>query len=761
MLAHLKEKYGNLKDLETRAAAMQDHMDTMLKNLVASGILSKEAYDNIKADNDFYAPFSVVQSKLYAQQDKQPVGISGIVKRIKGIDYQLPKTTGDALTMINSLGDALQENIITPEEYFKSSIQILNDAKGAGLISDTEYDNHIAQLENPGFKINDILDAAANMIYKSEGMALRNRMLQRLYAYKASDPQGLFIQDVDGFTAMTLPDGSTRMVPKPLSSIKVEPGMAPIKLRVGGKDVMVAVNKRAGEKLTAMSNTEMATILKVSDAVNKIFRAIVITVSPGFQIVNFLIDFTRTAMLSRYGPLAGKGLVQPMVNAALFMPQYIEALMHSALGNVGIETKTYKQWMESDSFSKGMFDNLFDNEKRIKEVNASYVKRVLTNLLELKFIEVPGSILEQTHKLATHQRGMSVEGFKPEMFTAMLGSMINRNINPNMSQQELDQAMDRLNYEVQNFAGSPNFPQTHKWMKAVSIFLQFFSARVKGEMTDYRRVANLFAGKSEGVKLSKQDVLQIGAQFLGSVYAIAMYAVMNNLGDDDEKEFDGIPPYQQENYLHAPLGYFDWEDENGEKHHLRDYAKIPLRGLTATMNVTANSFVKFYKRHNPEEFKKAGLAFMGNASPVNLHGTDLREYGESLASNLTPIFKFFVEYSFNRDTHNHRDIIPDFVTGKGMLSKFRAGEIDPWNVATKKTPQWAKDWSKFIFENTGCKISAIELDHMENTMGNPTELYDNALKKRLFRSESKYPLYVPRDVNKNTSSATVTPVTTP
>lgn len=758
-LEALREKYGNLDDFEARAKALQEHMDTMLKNLVASGILSQETYDAIKNDNDFYVPFSVVQSKLYAQQEKQPVGISGVVKRIKGIDYQLPKTQGDALTIINALGGALKEKIISPEEYFNVALQILKDAKDAGLITEVEYDTHIAALENPGFAINDILDAAANMIYKAEGMALRNRMLQRLYAYKASDPQGIFIQDVDGFDAKTLPDGSTRMVPKPLSQVKVEPGMAPIELRVGGKDVIVAVNKRAAEKLTVMSNAETADILRVADFFNKVFRATVITVSPGFQVVNFLIDFTRTSMLSRYGPLAGKGLVQPIVNAALYMPQYIEALLHSVAGNLGYKTDTYKQWMESDSFSKGMFDNLFDNEKRIKEVNAPLVKRALMNLLKLKFIEVPGSILEQTHKLATHQRGMSVEGFKPEMFTAMLGSIINRNIKPNMSQQELNDAMDRLNYEVQNFAGSPNFPQTHGWMKAVSMFLQFFSARVKGEMTDYRRVSNLFTGKSEGVKLSKQDVMQIGLQFAGSTFAIAMYAILNNLGDDDEKEFDGMPPYQRDNYLNIPLGYFDWEDENGESHHLRDYAKVPLRGLTATMNVAANSFVKYYKRHNPEEFKKAGLAFLGNASPINLHGRDERELGESLYSNLTPIFKYFIEYSFNRDTHNHKDVVPDFVTGKGMLSKYRNGDLKPWDVATKKTPQWAKDGSKWIYDNTGCSISAIELDHMENTMGNPTELYDNALKKRLFRSEAKYPLYVPKTINKHTSSATVTPVT--
>lgn len=766
-LEELTKKYGNLDDFKKRGEAFQKHMDTMLQTLVASGILSKESYDQIKADNDFYAPFSVVQSKLLAGQDKQPVGISGVIKRVKGIDYDLIKSKKKALSAIDALGGALQENIISPEEYFNTSFQILNDLKNDGKITEEEYNKHIASLENPGFAINDILDAGANMIYKAEGMALKNTMMQRLFAYKASDPDGLFIQDVDGFKATTTPGGETRMVAKPLDQIKVEPGMAPIKLRIDGKDKIVAVNKNAAAKLNDMSNYETSSLMQVADVINKIFRTSVITLSPGFQAVNFMIDFTRTAMLSRYGPLAGKGLTQPIVNAALFMPQYIEALLHSALGNVGYKTETYKQWMNSDSFSKGMFDNLFDNEKRIKEVSASTAKRILSNFINLHWIEVPGSILEQTHKIATHQRGLSVEGFEPKMMTAMLASMINENLKFDMSAQELKEGMDRLNYEVQNFAGSPNFPETHKYMKMASMFLQFFSARVKGEMTDYRRVANLFStltpgvksGKGEGVKLSKQDALQMGAQFLGAAGMIAAYAIRNNHKDEDEKEFDGIAPYHQDNYLNIPLGYFEYTDEDGNTQKLRDYAKIPLRGLTATMNVVANSFVKFMKRKNPDEFKKMAEAFAGNASPVNLNGKDERELGESLASNLTPVFKYLIEYSFNRDTHNHRDIIPEFVQNKGMLSKYRKGLLKPWEVATKKTPQWAKDMSKYIYDNLGIRISAIELDHMENTMGNPTELYEKSVKKRLVRSEAKYPLYKPKSEEKNTSSATVTPVT--
>lgn len=747
-IEELQNKYGNLDDFNARAEALQRHMDGMLLNLVESGILSQEQYDQIKADNDFYAPFSVVQTKLYADQEKQPVGISGIVKRIKGIDYDIPTNKNQALGLLNDLAEALNASRISPEDYFVGATQILEDALNAGAITNAEYNAELSNLENPGFALNDILDAAANMIYRSEATALKNRMLQRLYSYKQYDTEGLFIQDVDGFEAKTLPDGTVKMIPKQLSAIKVEPGMAPIKVKIDGKDVFVAVNDQAARKLTAFNNFEVATWMKAANFINKIFRALVITLSPGFQVVNFAIDTIRTAMLSRYGPIAGKGLVQPVVNAAFYIPQYIEALLHSALGNLGAKTDTYKQWMESDSFSKGMFDNLFDSEKRIKEITQTGAKRILNNFLKLKFIDVPGSILEQTHKLATHQRGRSVEGLEPKMVTAMIASLINRNFQPSMSQQEMQDALDRLDYEVQNFAGSPNFPQTHNWLKLTSMFLQFFSARVKGEMTDYRRVANLFVGKGEGVKLSKQETAQIGLQFLSIAGAISAYAIYNNLEDEDEEQFNKIPPYHRDNYLNIPSGVFDWKDDDGNPVQLRDYIKVPLRGLTSTMNVMANSFVKYYKRKNPKEFKKAAQAFLGNASPINLSGNNERELGESSVSNLTPVFKFFLEYSFNRDTHSHRDLIPDQHGVRSMLQKYARGELKPYEVYTYKTPPWAIELSKYLYNELGIEINAITLDHMENTMGNPTELYDKAIEKRLRRSKMKYPVYTPKTPEK-------------
>ncbi len=113
-------------------------------------------------------------------------------------------------------------------------------------------------------------------------------------------------------------------------------------------------------------------------------------------------------------------------------------------------------------------------------------------------------------------------------------------------------------------------------MKMASIFLQFFSARVKGEVTDYRRLLNMFTGKGEGVKLSAQTRAQLITQFFSITGAIAAFAILNNADDDDEKEFDSIAPFHRNNYINIPLGYFDYEDEDGRKYKLRDYAKSTI-----------------------------------------------------------------------------------------------------------------------------------------------------------------------------------------
>lgn len=739
---------------EKRATAFQDNMDRMLQDITAAGILSQEQYDNIKKDNDFYAPFNVVRAQT-PQGKPQGAGIAGVVKRIKGIAFNFMKVAKtDPVAALNALAESVDKKEIGPDAYYDAALNVLDDALTAGTITQAEYDRHLENLASPGFAIKNMIDAAANMIYRAQGMALKNTMMQRLYAYKNQDKEGLFIQDTDYLTPMMV-GNEVRMVTKPLDQIATDPDMAPVKVKLNGKDVVVAINKKAADKINGLNNTELPWIMKAANFINKGFRFFVITTSPGFQVANLLIDLARTLALSRYGPLAGKGLIEPLVNAMLYVPQYLEALGHSALSNVGYKTDSYKQWMESGSFSKGLFDQLFTDQGKVKDIGAGFAKKILNNFLSLRFIEVPGTILEQSHKVAMYQRGLSVENMAPIMSTAkaanatidLLNSLFNQHVKPDMNQQELSDAIDRVNNEVQNYAGSPNFPQTATWLKAASIFLQFFSARVKGEMSDYRRVSSIFINHGEGIRFSKQERTQMLMQFASVAAVIGTYAMKNNADDDDEKEFATLPSYHQANYLNIPGGTFEYTDDKDVTTTHRDYIKIPLRGLTASMNVAANEFVKWKKGTNPEAFKNMSMATLANVSPLNLSGKDEREYGESVVSNLTPVFKYGLEFSFNRDTHGHRDIIP-FKMIKGLRAwdadpekdpKKKEG-IAPWDVKVKNTPKWCSTLSKFMYDHLGVSVTAVTLSHMEKTMGSPTKLYDNAIGKRFKRSEMDYPV---------------------
>ena len=64
-----------------------------------------------------------------------------------------------------------------------------------------------------------------------------------------------------------------------------------------------------------------------------------------------------------------------------------------------------------------------------------------------------------------------------------------------------------------------------------------------------------------------------------------------------------------------------------------------------------------------------------------------------------------------------------------MLSKYKNGALLPYEVFTVKTPEWAKLMSKYLYDELDIWVSAITLDQMENTMGNPSELYDKAIEK--------------------------------
>lgn len=743
-IADMRARIGEAKmnDLERRTERMQHLMEESLVRLVDSGVISKDSYDAIKKQNDFYAPFNVVQ-ELVRQNDgnERPAVASNILKKIQGISY---KDGVYNIEDIQKAQDAFKAGKITKEQFYDAATNILNQLHNQGAIGDAELAREMGQLADSGFAITNIIDKAASMINDSYRIAHRNEQMARIDKLRSLDADHEFLQNVEGFDLRYDSNGSAFQVPKRIQDIKVEEGFGVVGYRVDGKQKFLSIDVKAANAINKLDRVELAGWMKGINAINAAFRTAVITLSPAFQYANFVIDFLRSASINKFGVFAGKSIGDSVANAVLFVPQYAEAILTAGYANfTGKKPALYKEFMQSKGYSSGMFDNPFLSGKKVLNLppkNAwEAVKQGAHYLVSIP--EKIGTTFEQSHKIVSTVRGQDIEAGMRIGLTR-----IKNLISAAKTPANLADALDIAAYETQNFAGSPNFPATHSGMKVMSVFLQFFSARVKGEMTDYRRIGTMFGLKSEGMKITARERAQMMAQF-GAVSLVPkiIMAMFNHQSDEDEKQYKSIPVYDRNNNMHIPYGSFEYEDKDGDKQTYRDYIKIPVRGVEATINTIANDFIDYTKKNDPDVLNHSIGQTIANASPLNLNGDTNGELFESGFSNLTPLFKWAIEFGLNRDTYKHRDLIPDNFGKNGMLAKYQRGDIEPYDVVTYKTPKWAIQTSKWLKETMGISITPITLDHMENTFaGNISESFKkNAFTRRMLRSDSNYPVKEP------------------
>lgn len=101
-LARINEKYGeDIVLLDTSAQEIYDYQDRMLQMLVSFGVMSKDKYDTIKAENPNYIPFQRVMDEEYGEtaglqglQVKAGTTFAGkklsqVIKKIEGSDKEI------------------------------------------------------------------------------------------------------------------------------------------------------------------------------------------------------------------------------------------------------------------------------------------------------------------------------------------------------------------------------------------------------------------------------------------------------------------------------------------------------------------------------------------------------------------------------------------------------------------------------------------------------------------------------------------------
>ncbi len=715
-----------IADFERRSSEFQRIADENLQLLVASGIISEEVYRNIKNQNDFYAPFNVTQTLVGNGRDKSsaPLVANSVVKKIQGISQKNGEYTIDD---INTLQDAMNNGTITKDEFYESANSVLDNMLANGVITDEEHSIELGKLSDSGFSISNIIDRMAAIVYDSVVIANKNDMMLRLDALADIDTDGLFVRRVQGANALSL------------ASVKTEEGFAPVSYKKNGAVQFLAIDEKAANTINGLDKKELSAWGKGVNFINSAFRTAIITLSPSFQVANFVIDFFRNAAFNKYGLFAGKNIGDRMANVVLYVPQYIEALVTSAAGNLGAKNELWDNFMKSDSFSQGLYDDPFTDaggQRSLSLRTASGFSKAKNSVS--KIINYIGTVAEQSHKIVSIQRGMDTEA------GIRLGiSRLKNIITDAKTPEQLADAIDRVAYETQNLAGSPNFAATSSTMKSLSVVFQFISARVKGEMTDWRRLSNTFTGTGEGVKMTKAERAQMMAQ-IGSLFSfITLAAIGNHEDDDEEKGFYSMGAYDRDNNINIPMGKFTLDGKE-----YTEYVKIPVRGIPQNINVISNAYLKWRKGQDPDALKNGLLKAMGSSSPLTISGDNPQEIMESGLGNTTPVFKFYLEKATNRDFFMHRDLIPERYGVHKVKDYLEEGILRPDHqiFSRKKTPDWAKKMSTWLKDDWDISVTPIALDHFENTFfGNITDVFKkNPIQRRFTRSGSTNPVWKDR-----------------
>jgi len=705
----LKEDYGAdvFQKAEEAGVRYQAEMDKVLQRLLDAEIINKEKYDEIKELNDFYAPFNVVHDYTYQTMGRERAPSTTILKKIKGISRNGESVVAD----VEILTREYEQGNITAPEYYDGATSLLQDALTNGKITQKEYDTEIANLSNAGFSITDIIDQSGQIVHKSVLMAERNKKMLRIAELEKADKNELFFAPVDGFEVKTV-GNKTVSVPKPVESVKAPEGMGVISYFKDGKRKFNAINENAAATLNGMNKTELNWAEQAMNDINGLFRFGVITLSPTFQAANFVIDVQRSAALSKHGLLGGKGVGEKSLNAVLYPIQLTESLVHSMLGNFGVTTKMYKDFINSPSFSGGIYDNLFNKQGEVKistELNPSVKEKVKSGMKYV--VEIPSKIgtgLEQSHKILMKNRGEDIEGAGRQGATKWIKESLLR-MQKQTNPLKMAEELDNITYEVRNFAGSPDFAASSNTAKYMSLFFQFFSARLKGEATDWRRLLN-----QDGQ--SKQEWAASMLQFSSAVIIPQIImAAYNHRDKESAEQYQSNRELTRNNNLLIPTeDKFEYEGKQ-----LTDYVKIPQRGIAATTNTLINLFFdKVDKKTEGGKFSYAMRQLASNVTPLNLSGRNTREYAESVVANWTPPLKYGYMIVANRDPYWHRELVNSGFGENSDYYKVQNDKMYPYRVTNKFTKPYYIDLSKALYEagGSGYLTTPIMLQATEQTL---------------------------------------------
>jgi len=546
-LRGLQKKIGvyEYARLEAAAAVFQRHTEKSLLLQVQSGRMSHELFNTIKGMNDFYAPFKVMK-------------------------------------------------------YFEEMESIKGSA-GRRIATTTQLTKAIVGITDEDFKIQDILQATAEQIYKSRILAEKNLKMNEVAKLTLLDKEGALIRQLE-------PGEDTRE------------GYSEVSFFTDGIKVSYEMPEAVAEPLNGLNQTQTGQFAKVLAVAAVPMRMGATSANLAFQVVNLVFaDLPRSSLVSKYGVTKAEDLIR-------FPLEFIYSFYTSFGANVfGQDNELYMNFLKSGSANSTIARVLRP---------AAFKPRLLgrkiydpRNILET--MDHISNAIEETNKILGFKRALRMEGFAK------------------LSKAEQVAKLQEIVAEVRNYSGSPDFSRRGRVTGTANLLFMFLNARIQGVTADFSRMSGKTGAKEAGVAWARM-MTAIG------IPALAL-ALVNHSDDELEKDFYQVSDVERENYFMIPTEKF-FTNQHGQK--VREYYRIPKREIVKLMSNLIEKAVEYAKKDNPFALAEYAAYFLQDIFPVNIQGETVEEVGESVLASTNPLIKAPLEYTLGRNFFFHRDIIP-------------------------------------------------------------------------------------------------------
>lgn len=538
-------------------------------------------------------------------------------------------------------------------EYFG---QMDGTVGGMGRAIDTTQPltKAVKGMKDDDIELIDIMSAFSINKMRAHVLADKNTYMRRVAAAAKLDTEHRFMKDL-----------GTKMDAK--YSGEVPKGWEVVNYMEDGLQKKIAVLPELANALKGLDTARADIVIRGLGRASAPFRLGTITFNAGFQLVNIGRDASRLALISKYG------ITKNPVEFGQFIGDLFVGLTSSWKSNIfGDKNELYLEYLKSGAARSTLASNL--TPTALNRAIEARDEKLVAKILKVPYRTVMsggekfGNMLEETIKLAGFRRGVRMEGLDK------------------LSGKEYEDALERIVYEVRNYAGSPDFNKHGSYGPLINALSVFYNTRVQGVSADLRRLTG-GAGKAE----RNAALVRLLA---GGGTAAAYVWYLNQLPENKEdyekrsvQERNAYFLFPRKTETGDPLYYVN---EEGQK--VREYYRVPKFEFFGIASNMIESALNYALKKDPKSGQDAARAALEGMFPINISGRSWEERVQSAASGLNPVIKAPIEIFTNTNLFQHRPIVKQRLQGVRPEEQYLETTPKPFISLAQAMPEVAPDF---------------------------------------------------------------------